>query len=128
MNTSTIKNGVDLTKGIANLVTGGNLVNLTPHPVNIILDGQDPIVIPPAGGVTPRVTSTSITVAPGFNTTVMGDVTDLPDKVDGVLLIVGALVRSTCPDRDDLVGPDTSPTGAVRDAAGMIIGARGFQF
>lgn len=126
---NTIKNNVNLNLGIAALVAGGHLINLTPHPVNIFLDGaDDPITIAPADAPTPRVTTTATVVAPGFVTTVMGDVTDLPDKVPGKLLIVGALIRTACPDRDDLIGPDTSPTGAVRDAAGMIIGARGFQF
>lgn len=128
---NTIKNNVDLTLGIAALVAGGQLINLTPHPVNIILDGADDpiIIIAPADAPTPRVTTTATVVAPGFVTTVMGDVTDLPYPVPGKLLIVGALIRTALPDRDDLIGPDTSPTGAVRDAAaGMIIGARGFQF
>ena len=126
---NTLKNNVDLTLGIATLVNGGNLVNLTPHPVKVFLDGaDDPIIIAPADAPTPRVTSTAVTVAPGFVTTTFGDVTDLPDKVDGVLLIVSALVRSACPDRDDLVGPDTSPTGAIRNNDGQIIGVRGFQF
>ena len=125
---NTIKNGVDLTAGIRNLVNGGNLVNLTPHPINIILDNDsDPIVIAPSGTV-PRVASTATTVAPGFVTTIMGDVTDLPDPVPGTLLIVGAMVRTALPDRDDLIGPDTSPSGAVRNDQGQIVGVRGFQF
>ena len=125
---NTIKNNVDLTLGIANLVNGGNLVNLTPHPVNVILDGaDDPITIAPSG-VVPRVASTATVVAPGFITSTFGDVTDLPDPVPGKLLIVGAMVRTALPDRDDLIGPDTSPTGAVRNADGQIVGVRGFQF
>lgn len=103
-------------------------MNLTPHPVNIILDNDsDPIVIAPSG-VVPRCSAANTVVAPGFTQSVLGDVTGLPDKVDGVLLIVGTLIRSACPDRDDLIGPDTSPTGAVRNADGQIIGVRGFQF
>lgn len=124
---NTIKNGVDLGLGIAALVNGGKLVNLTPHPINVILDGQDPVTIAPSG-VVPRVASTATVVAPGFITSTFGDVTDLPDPVPGKLLIVGAMVRTALPDRDDLIGPDTSPTGAVRNGDGMIIGVRGFQF
>lgn len=125
---NTVKNGVNLMDGIATLVNGGNIINLTPHPINIILDNDsDPIVIAPSG-IVPRVASTATTVAPGFVTTIMGDVTGLPDKKDGVLLIVGAMVRTALPDRDDLIGPDTSPTGAVRNDAGQIVGVRGFQF
>ena len=127
MNTNTIKNGVDLTKGIVALVAGGNLVNLTPHPVNIIMDDGSNITIDPSG-VVPRCSAANTVIAPGFTQSVLGDVTGLPNKQDGVLLIVGALIRSACPDRDDLIGPDTSPTGAVRNADGQIVGVRGFQF
>lgn len=124
---NTIKNGVDLGLGIAALVNRGVLVNLTPHPVNVILDDGSNITIDPSG-VVPRCSAANTVVAPGFTQSVLGDVTGLPDKKDGVLLIVGALIRSACPDRDDLIGPDTSPTGAVRNTDGMIIGVRGFQF
>ena len=86
---NTIKNGVNLMDGIANLVNGGNLINLTPHPINIILDNDsDPIVITPSG-VVPRVASTATVVAPGFITSTFGDVTDLPDPVPGKLLMLG---------------------------------------
>ena len=124
---NTIKNGVNLMDGIAALVAGGNLINLTLHPVNVILDGQGPITILPSG-VVPRCSAANTVIAPGFTQSILGDVTGLPDKKDGVLLIVGALIRTACPDRDDLIGPDTSPTGAVRNDAGQIVGVRGFQF
>ena len=125
---NTIKNGVNLLNGIKKLVADGNLINLTPHPINIILDdGSSNITIDPSG-VVPRCSAANHIIAPGFTKSILGDVTGLPDKKDGVLLIVGALIRSACPDRDDLIGPDTSPTGAVRNTDGMIIGVRGFQF
>lgn len=125
---NTLKNGVNLLDGIAALVAGNKLVNLTPHPVNIILDDDsDPIVIAPSG-VVPRCSAANTVIAPGFTQSILGDVTGLPDQQDGILLIVGALIRTACPDRDDLIGPDTSPTGAVRNDAGQIIGVRGFQF
>ena len=125
---SIVKNGVNLMDGIAALVAGNKLVNLTPHPINVILDGaDDPITISPSG-VVPRCSAANNVIAPGFTQSILGDVIDLPDQQDGVLLIVGALVRSACPDRDDLIGPDTSPTGAVRNDQGQIIGVRGFQF
>lgn len=127
MKNKTVINGVDLTKGIKALVEVGSLVNLTPHPINVILDDESNITINP-NGVAPRCSAANTLVAPGFTKSVLGEVTGLPDKKDGVLLIVGALVRTACPDRDDLIGPDTSPTGAVRNDAGQIIGVRGFQF
>lgn len=124
---NTVKNGVNLLDGITALVVRGALVNLTPHPVNVILDDGSNITIDPSG-VVPRCSAANNIIAPGFTQSILGDVTGLPDKKDGVLLIVGALIRSACPDRDDLIGPDTSPTGAVRNDQGQIIGVRGFQF
>lgn len=124
---NTIKNGVDLTQGIQTLVDGGQIINLTPHPLNIILDDGATVTVAPSG-VVPRVASDNIQVAPGFVTTTLGDVDGLPDLQPGVLLVVSALVRAALPGRDDLIGPDTSPQGAVRDQDGRIIGVRGFQF
>ena len=124
---NTIKNGVDLTQGIQSLVDGGQIINLTPHPLNIILDDGATVTVAPSG-VVPRVASDNIQVAPGFVTTTLGDVDGLPDLQPGVLLVVSALVRAALPGRVDLIGPDTSPQGAVRDQDGRIIGVRGFQF
>ena len=122
-----VKNGVDLNQGIQALVDGGQIVNLTPHPLNIILDDGTTVTVAPSG-VVPRVASDNVVVAPGFVTTTLGDVDGLPDLQPGVLLVVSALVRAALPSRDDLIGPDTSPQGAVRDQDGRIIGVRGFQF
>lgn len=121
-----IKNGVDLTVGIKGLIENGSLVNMTPHPLNIIV-GDTTLTLDPSG-IVPRVASENIKVAEGIVTTKLGDVDGLPDQVPGKLLVVSALVRMALPDRDDLVGPDTSPQGAVRDADGRIIGVRGIQF
>lgn len=121
-----IKNGVDLKVGVLDLVNNGVLVNMTPHPLNIIIDDVTLTLDP--SGVVPRVASDNVVVGPGIVTTKLGDVDGLPDPVPGKLLVVSALVRMALPDRDDLVGPDTSPQGAVRDADGRIIGVRGIQF
>lgn len=121
-----IRNGVDLTVGVVNLVNNGVLINMTPHPLNIIIDDVT-LILDPSGTV-PRVASDNVVVGPGIVTTKLGDVDGLPNPVPGKLLVVSALVRMALPDRDDLVGPDTSPQGAVRDADGRIIGVKGIQF
>lgn len=121
-----IRNGVDLSKGIKKLVDDGALINLTQHPINIILDDTT-LIINPSGTVA-RVDTGRDQIADGIVTTVYGDIVDLPDKVPGRLLIVSTLVRLAAPNRDDLVGPDTSPQGTVRDADGRIIGVKGIQF
>ena len=121
-----IKNGVDLTVGIKGLLDNGVLINMTPHPLNIIA-GDTTLTLEPSG-IVPRVASENIKIADGIVTTKLGDVDGLPDQVPGKLLVVSVLVRMALPDRDDLVGPDTSPQGAVRDADGRIVGVRGIQF
>lgn len=81
---NTIKNGVDLTQGVRNLVDGGQIINLTPHPLNVILDDGTTVTVAPSG-VVPRVASDNIQVAPGFVTTTLGDVDGLPDLQVGKL-------------------------------------------
>lgn len=119
-----IKNGVDLTVGINELLKNNVLVNMTPHALNIVIDDEVTVTIEPSG-VVPRVSTKIVKVADGIVTTKLGDVEGLPEVVPGKLLIVSALVKSAASNRDDLVSPDTSPTGAVRDDNGRIVGVRG---
>ena len=113
-----IKNSVDLTVGIKGLIDSNVLVNMTPHALNIIVDDDTTVTVAPSGVV-------PVKVADGIVTTKLGDVEGLPEVIPGKLLIVSALVKSAASNRDDLVGPDTSPTGAIRDDLGRIIGVRG---
>ena len=92
------------------------LVNLTPHAVNIA------DVELPASGVVARVevdhhsagTHADVPLVVGH----YGDVSNLPDAKEGVLLIVSAAVRTALPQRKDLA----SPAHLVRDDEGRIIG------
>lgn len=118
-----IKNGVDLTVGIKGLIDSNVLVNMTPHALNIIVDDDLTVTIEPSG-VVPRVSTKIVKVADGIVTTKLGDVEGLPEVIPGKLLIV-TLAKSAASNRDDLVGPDTSPTGAIRDDLGRIVGVRG---
>ena len=118
-----IKNGVDLTVGIKGLLDSNVLVNMTPHELNIVIDDEVTIAVAPSG-IVPRVSTKIEKIADGIVTTKMGDVEGLPEMVPGKLLIVSSLVKAAS-GRDDLVSPDTSPTGAVRDDNGRIIGVRG---
>ena len=58
-----------------------------------------------------------------------GEIQGLPDPVDGVLYIVSTLLREVARrnGRIDVISPDTSPEGAVRDSDGKIVGTRGWQ-
>lgn len=99
------------------------LINLTPHAVTFLVDGKDPIVIPPDGTVARLTTSTKVVGefdGIPITTTVFGDVTGLPEPSDGVGFIVSSLVAGRIKDREDVFIPNDS----VRDSEGRIIGCR----
>lgn len=102
--------------------------NLTPHAVTLQgVDGKS-ITLPPDGPA-PRL---SVTRTPLQSVTVdgvelpvcrptLGQTVGLPDPEAGVILLVSALVAEANPHRSDLA----SPGELIRDAAGIIVGARG---
>ena len=100
-------------------------VNLTPHLLNIVTPNG--VIDIPASGNVARVASTSIVVATidgiPLSDTIFGDVTGLPDAVDGVFLVVSRIVKNAVPNRRDVLVPGAP----VRDAAGVIIGADGLS-
>jgi len=104
---------------------------LTPHEITIFDEkGQVKLKIPPSGRVA-RVKSRQVKVGevngiPVYKTE-FTDIENLPDPQPNTIYIVSLLVLQACPHRRDLVAPDTSPQGAVRDPEGRIIGTRGFQ-
>jgi hypothetical protein len=98
-----------------------NLINLTPHPINI-----GSLTIPPSGTVARAAEDSVSTGTINVDGTAVpivrigyGPVTGLPSAEEDTLLIVSSIVVSACPDRRDLV----VPTGFVRDEAGRIVGA-----
>ena len=106
-----------------------NIVNLTPHALNIMPQGPDgPVVtIPPSGQVArcavDRVQVDTITVdgiSVPVNQTRFGEVSDLPDPQPDTIFVVSALVAQAVPDRQDVFIVDD----AVRDEQGRIIGCR----
>jgi hypothetical protein len=94
-------------------------INLTPHKINNTLTGA----AHPASGTVARVSSSREEVAPGFFVTTYGEVTDLPEAQEGVLLIVSGMVREQVPARGDVV----SPGALVRDREGRPLGCEGFS-
>ena len=100
------------------------LINLTPHIVNIFVDGKEKVTLSPSG-IVPRCSQTEeqVMVVDGIPVSrqVFGEVVDLPAPKDGVYLIVSRLVAAACPDRDDLLclGP------MVRGQNGQPIGCNG---
>ena len=100
------------------------LANLTPHPVNIFVDGVEKIVIPPSG-IVPRCSQSEEQVGAVDGIPVsqqtFGEVSDLPAPQPGVYLIVSRLVAAACPNRDDLLCPGPM----VRGQNGQPIGCNG---
>ena len=106
-----------------------NIVNLTPHALNLMPEGPDgpTVTIPPSGQVarcaTSRVQVDTVTVdgiTVPVNRTELGAVTGLPDPQPDTIFIVSAVVAQAVPNRPDVFIVDD----AVRDDQGRIIGAR----
>ena len=114
----------------------GGIRNLTPHPIKIHIPGRM-LEIQPEGTI-PRVGMNSYTevgsvevsgIKVPIRKTTMGFVENLPDPQKGIWLVVSSIVRThpSLSHRTDLISPDTSPAGVVRDEAGNITGVTGFQ-
>jgi hypothetical protein len=103
------------------------IINLTPHAVKVIADDGSVVLElakPVEGTTIPRV---SVKAEEAFRVngaivrkTTFGAVEGLPEKRDGVYLLVSALVR-TASGRDDLV----SPGELARDSEGKPVGCKG---
>jgi len=104
------------------------IINLTPHEVNIAIDGNAIfMVIPPSGTVARAATrreQVGVIDIDGIeipvNRVCYGQVENLPDPADGVFYIVSAIVAQAAPGRQDLLVPDDT----IRDSQGRITGAR----
>ena len=101
--------------------------NLTPHTVNIVMPDGEILVLAPAGPA-PRLAVTRETLPDlltdrgsiSISRPTMGAVEGLPDPVDGVVLVVSALVAGAVKRPDVL-----SPGELVRDSGGAVVGCRG---
>jgi len=110
------------------------IINLTPHDIVICGSCGDKILTLPASGVVARVSSETTIIdyleIDGFRVPVtkteFAKVANLPDPVDGVVYLCSSLVQLNST-RTDLISPDTTRLGAVRDNRGRIVGSTGFQ-
>ena len=118
----------NLTTTTTTTTTTTQIVNLTPHAVNIVGDNNSVITTIPASGDVARCSQTidivgSITtnsVSIPISSSSYGEVVDLPDPKSGYYYIVSRLVMSACPARQDLL----CPNDLVRNDAGQVIGCR----
>lgn len=108
------------------------IINCTPHPINIVNPETKEILITfPKGKIVPRL-KTGIenlgiidygAIGIAVTRTTFGDVENLPEKKEGVILIVSRLVKQVCTEREDLLVPGS----LVRDEEGNVIGCEGLS-
>ena len=103
------------------------LFNLTPHTVRIVDNGGKTLYVFPPTYPPARVSAvhneTGMLGDVPFASLLFGEVENLPPAQPGVFYIVSAFVLQACPDRADLVRPDSGPD-AQRDRAGRIVAVR----
>lgn len=100
------------------------ILNCTHHTINFVNDAGKVIRSIEPSGIIPRVSST-INVVGDIDgipdeETCYGEIVDLPEKQDGVILIVSVMVASRLPNRDDLRVPGRQ----VRNDHGQIVGCK----
>lgn len=102
-------------------------INLTPHDINVVTADGEPVATFPKSGEIARCEQTVNFVANigGVDTYVstFGEVYGLPEKVDGINLIVSGLVRAAVPNRADLYQPGQ----LIRNEKGQPIGCVGLS-
>ena len=94
--------------------------NLTPHALNLKINGEY-VEYPPDGKV-PRLSTVEVPIEGDFPfeavTVEYGDIRDLPDPEEGIILVVSKMCADARPERRDL----WYPTRFVRDETGRIVG------
>ena len=94
--------------------------NLTPHAINLLVNGE--YVEYPPDGIVPRVSSVELPIEGDYPFEAVkveyGDVQDLPEPEEGVVLVVSKMCADARPFRRDL----WYPARLVRDEKGRIVG------
>ena len=101
-------------------------INLTPHNVNVVREGEIILVIEPSGTIARCKQETKeigMLANIPITETVFGEVENLPAPKENTYFIVSRLVLSACKDRKDLLVPNE----LVRDEEGNIIGCSSFS-
>lgn len=102
-------------------------VNKTPHAITVqTVDGMMTVepAFPPARVGQSYIPAGEVDGIPVAQS-VFGEVENLPEPEEGVIVIVSAMVAQQCGNRSDVVAPDTGAS-AIRDDAGRIVAVRGF--
>lgn len=105
-----------------------NIVNLTPHMLNVRRTDGTWLDVPPSGQVARVSENRTHVQVQGFDgiavtVATYGQVENLPDPQDGVIFIVSALVLQRVPHRRDVFAPGT----LIRNDAGQPVGCDGLS-
>ena len=108
------------------------VVNLTPHAVRICV-GKDNIVIPPSGRIArlrmkskPHGTVSYEGVNVPISSSGDDGVINAPEYKKGVIYITSSVVAKSLK-RDDVLSPDTTDEGVLRDGAGNVFAVTRLQ-
>ena len=98
------------------------IINLTPHDVNVVLPNEDVWTFPSEGEArcSQKTTEAGFIGIIPITQTSFGAVEGLPEEKEGTYYIVSRLVMQACPSRKDLLVPNE----IIRDDTGRIIGCR----
>lgn len=106
------------------------IINLTPHDVNLHLEDGRVLIYKPEPKPARIQTKSKKVSLPGLKvplvTEELGQVYDLPEFSPDKYYLVSRMVADALPDRKDLLIPDSSPEGGVRDDNGQIVGCKRF--
>ena len=102
------------------------IINLTPHPLNLVDESGEIFMTLPKGEVIPRLSHSTEKVGEvegiPITRTSFGKVQDLPEPEEGKFFVVSRLVMAACPNRNDLLVPNE----LVRDEEGHMVGCKSF--
>jgi hypothetical protein len=106
------------------------ILNYTPHVINLCEENGNVFASYQSKGAA-RVATTQECVGNvngvDIYSTSYGEVEGIPEEQPDTMLLVSFLVKQALPERKDLICPNTSPQGVVRDSNGQIIGVKSFQ-
>jgi len=106
------------------------IINLTPHAITVRLESGDRVFEPSGQVARVAVTATPVGEVDGIPVVAQayGEIEDLPAPEPDTLYLVSAIVLAAAKEagRRDVIAPDTSPQGAIRDEAGRIVAVRRF--
>jgi hypothetical protein len=99
------------------------LINMTPHPINIVDKDKNNLITIPVSGNQIRLATTTVDSGIRVNgiaitSTQFGEPVGLPELSEGVFYIVSAIVKGALPNRKDLL----VPAEMQRNEDGNIIG------